>query len=227
MKHFLTILICLCGLTLFSQSKAELFAGPLSNHFYSWGTDSPHHQAKYQSGQGFLAGIGVDSIRLDWMSLRLTLQLEHYNGEVKVYDGGQGGGNLIEASVSKSLLALGVFPINFHLFRKMEINLGMNFSALMAESFDGTISGWRMNEEGYNEELHSRLSRFSCRAYLGLAGNVSYDFPLSESMVIAPQINYYFPLTSEFQRYIPETKSMRLAGCIGIKKRLGKGRSKI
>lgn len=218
MKYFLTILICFYVLTLSGQNKIELYGGLLKNNFFSRGNDSPHDNAKYQSGQGFMAGVGIDSLRLDWMKLRLTLQLEKYNGDLWVYDGGQGGGDLIDASVNKSILSLGLFPINFHPVKRMDVNLGVEFSALIDESFNGTKSGWRFNEDGYNEDLHNHLSRFSCRGYFGVAGNVCYNFPLYESLMIAPQINYYYPLTSEFQKYIPDTKSMRLAFCIGIKK---------
>jgi hypothetical protein len=219
MKTFFTIVICFSCLTLFGQ-KIELFGGQNKNTFFNSAQTSGHFNSSYNSGSGFFAGIGVDSVKVDWMTMRFTLQLEKYGGKLEASDGGLGGGNSTHASIDKSIITLGLFPLNFRILKKIDLNLGLEISRLLDESFNGTIGGWMMGQPNWSENLQDKYSRFSSLSYFGIRGKISYDFLLTHSIIISPQFSYYYGLSGEFDEFPTETKSMRYSFGLGLKKEI-------
>lgn len=221
MKAIFTILICFCFMPGFGQ-KIELFGGPNRNTFHNIGEASAHFDSSYKSGSGFFAGIGVDSVKVDWMTLRFTLQFEKFSGELEASGGGQGGGYSTQASIDKSMITLGIFPFNFRILKRVDLNFGLEISRLIDESFNGTTGGWLWGQPTWSENLEDKYSRFSSLSYFGIKGRISYDFSLTHSISISPQLSYYYGLSSEFNEPPTQTKSMRYSFGIGLKKKLKK-----
>jgi len=205
-------------LILFGQ-KIELFGGASKNIFHDYHKSDAHYNSSYNSGLGYCAGIGIDSIKIDWLTLRFTLQFDQYKGKLDVSDGGLGGGYTTVANVDKSILSLGVFPINFRFFHRLDLNFGFELSGLIYESFNGTSSGWIMNQPNWSYNLQDKYDHYSSKVYFGLQGRIAYDFNLSKSIWISLQYMYYFGLSNEFVEFPNETKSMRHYLSIGLKKK--------
>jgi hypothetical protein len=206
-------------MTLFGQ-KIELFGGQNRNIFFDSGQASGHFNSSYNSGLGFIAGIGVDSVKVDWMTMQFRLQFEKYSGELKASDGGLGGGNSTQALIDKSIITLGLFPLNFRILKSIDLNFGLEISRLLDEYFNGTTGGWMMGKPNWSENLQDKYSRFSSLTYFGIRSRISYDFLLTQSIFISPQFSYYHGLSREFDEFPQQTRSRRYSFGIGFKKEI-------
>jgi hypothetical protein len=206
-------------MTVFGQ-KVELFGGQNKNTFFNFAQASGHFNSSYDSGSGFFVGIGVDSVKVDWMTMRFALQFEKYSGKLEASDGGLGGGNSTHASIDKSIITLGLFPLNFRILKKIDLNFGFEISRLIDESFNGTISGWLMGQPNWSENLQDKYSRFSSLTNFGIKSRISYDFLLTHSIFISPQFSFYYGLSREFDEFPTETKSRRYSFGLGLKKEI-------
>jgi len=216
MKKFLTILILISVTNSFGQ-KIELFGGTNNNIFHDYKNNEGQFSSSYKSDWGYTVGAGLDSIKIDWLTLRFTLQFDKYGGKLNASDGGLGGANTTVATINKSIISLGIFPINFRFFKRIDLNFGLIISKLIGETYSGTSSGWTMNQPNWSYNLQDKYNRYSSSTYFGFQGRIAYDFKISKSIWITPQYLYYFGLSNEFVEFPEETKSIRHYICIGIK----------
>jgi hypothetical protein len=87
-------------LTIYCQN-IELMGSVNKNDFYNFNRNLGHFRSSYTSGFGYSVKIGIENIKIDWMKLRLTLNYDSYNGELKASDGGLAGDYTVEAKVKK------------------------------------------------------------------------------------------------------------------------------
>lgn len=216
MRFIFLILIAIISCNLFSQ-KIELFGGANKNVFHDYNNDR-HFSSTYNSDYGFSAGFGLDSIKIDWLTLRFTLEYDKYKGKLNATHVSLGGGNTTIANIDKSVISLGIFPINFLIFKRIDLNFGLLISRLITESNNGTITGWKIGSPDYNYILQDRYKRYSTLTYFGFQGRIAYDFKISQSIIISPQYIYYFGFSNEFVESPEDTKSMRHYFRLGIEK---------
>ena len=215
MKQILAVLIILNSLTLFSQN-VEILGGLNKNSFFDFMQNDVHFNSSYNSYFSYSIRIGIDDVKVDWLPLRFTLSYDKYGGKVNASVGGLGGGNTIIAEIDKSIISLGVFPINFKIIDRIDLNFGFEISGLINENFNGTESGWQMGEADWSYNLIDKYNRYSAKTNFGLRGRIAYDFNISDELAISPQYSYYFGLSNEFEEFPQETKSMRHYFCIGF-----------
>jgi|WetSurSiteA1Bulk_404760.scaffolds.fasta_scaffold25536_3 hypothetical protein len=214
----LTIIFITFNLTLYSQ-KIEIFGGVNKNIFHDYNKDF-HITSLYNSELGYTAGFGIDSIKIDWLTVRFSMQFDKYGGNLEANYHGLGGGNTTVAEIDKWIISLGIFPLNFRLFHKIELNFGLEISRLINETYKGKASGWQIGQDNWSYDLQDKYDQFSSKMYFGIKGRIAYDFNLSQSMIISPQYSYYFGLSNEFQEFPEYIKSMRHYLCIGIIKKI-------
>jgi hypothetical protein len=219
MKIIFIGLILLKSLTAFSQN-IELISGLNKSNFFDFNQNEGHFNSSYNSDYGYAMRIGIENIKVDWLTLRFTLGFDKYGGKLTASDGGLGGGYTTDAEIDKSVISLGVFPLNVKIINRIDVNFGFEFSGLISENFSGTSSSWREDEPGRSTDLNDIYDRFSSKTYYGLRGRIAYDFNISEKLAISPQYSCYFGLSNEFDRFPEATRSLRQYFCIGIKKKL-------
>lgn len=206
-------------MTLSSQS-IEIIGGLNKNSFFDLQQSTPHNSSFYNSDYGYTIRFGIEDVKVDWMTLRFTLSYDQYGGGLEVSDGGLGGGNTTTATVEKSVISLGIFPININWVKNLDLNFGFEMAALINEKFNGTNSGWSISAPNWGYDLNEKYDRFSAKAYFGLRGRLAYDFNLSEKWSISPQYSFYIGLTNEFIEFPQITKSMRHYFCVGLQRKL-------
>jgi hypothetical protein len=219
MKIILIGLFFLNGLTLFSQNL-EIISGINKNTFFDFQQNEGHFSSSYTSDFGYAIWLGIEDIKAGWLKLRFTLGYDKYGGSLKASDGGLGGGYTTVAEIDKSVISLGVFPINFKIIDKINLNFGVEISGLINESFKGTSSGWILGEPDWSYDLNDKYDKYSAKTYFGLRSRIAYDFNISDNLAISPQYSYYFGLSKEFDEFPEATKSMRHYFCIGIKRKI-------
>lgn len=219
MKRIFIALFLLISIPAFSQNL-EVIGGLNKNHFFDFQQNEGHFSSSYYSNYGYTLRIGVDDIKVDWLTLRFTLSYDKYGGELKASDGGMGGGYTTNAKIDKSVISLGVFPVNFKIIDRIDLNFGFEIAGLINENYSGTSSGWIMGNPDWSYDLNEKYDRYSSKIYFGLSGRIAYDFNISDKLSISPQYSYYLGLSNEFDEFPEATKSMRHYFCIGLQRKL-------
>jgi len=219
MKKAIIVLIFFNSLTTLSQN-VEMYGGVNKNRFFDYQNNNGHYRSSYNADYGYAIGIGIENIKLDWLNLRFTLTYDKYSGELTASDGGNGGEYTTNAMIDKSVISLGVFPINFRLWGRIDLNFGFEFAGLLSENFEGTTSGWILGEPDWSYDLEDKYDNYSSNTYFGLRGRIAYDFKLSDKLAISPQYSYYFGLSNEFDEFPEYTKSMRHYFCVGLQRKI-------
>lgn len=163
--------------------------------------------------------MGIEDVHINWMKLRFTLSLERYGGKIEAEHRSPGGGGTTTATIDKSMFSIGVFPLNFNLLNRIDLNFGIELAGLIEESNCGTTSWWSGPAQ-WNYDLTERYPRYSSRMTFGLRGRVAYNFEISEKLVLSPQYSFYYGLTPEFAEFPRQTKSMRNYFSIGVKRKI-------
>lgn len=217
MKVLIILLFCISSLTLYSQS-IEIYGGVNRNMFY--GQNHPEYSyftADYKAGNGFTAGIGIDSLHINRLRMRFTLQFDQYNGS---FDAESNSGKAIyhraAGEVNKSVVSLGFFPLNFTVKKKVDLNFGAEASALLSESVSGAGFYDYSLGESLSYDLAEHYNRYSTRAYYGLKGRIAYPLAFSK-VILIPQYSFYYGLSNEFEAFPKAIKSMHHSICLGIK----------
>jgi len=219
MRIFITILLFIASIASNAQ-KLEIFGGVTQNRLYQYFDDNTKTTEPYTNGNGYLVGLAISDIKLDKLSLRFTLHFESYNGGIEYCSCGNGATSTETAKIDKSVLSLGIFPVNFQVLKKIKINSGIEISHLFSESFEGTRSSYSYSTRvSETIDLHDVHDRLSSKAYFGLKTRIAYEFNLGDHIVIAPQYSFYHGFSKEFKE-IQNAKSMRHFLGIGIEWRL-------
>lgn len=222
MKKFWLGVLILTSLTTFSQN-IEIIGGVSRNNFFNYKTEG-HFMSEYESAYGYLLQVSVDDINMDWHKWRLALTLEKYGGNLKVSDGGLGGGYSTTADVDKTILYLGWNPVNVKILKRIDFNLGIEFGRLIHETFSGRAYGWSMGTPDWSNDLSEEYDHFSANNYIGAKARIAYDIQITDKFVLSPQYSYYFGLTKEFQVFPEETKSMRHSFSVGLQRKLNRNK---
>lgn len=216
LSYFITVVSVLVSNTLLlGQQPIEVFGGVSHNHLFDRGDLSGHYQSEYKDGSGFVFGLATEEIKTDWIKWRFTLHYEKYKGAFDVSDGSSGGGYSNEATFDKSIIAVGLFPLNFKIIKNFHLNLGLILSRMVSENIEGTSSSWVVNK-GLSSYPIDKSKRFSNRVMMGLQARVAYRVKLSEKFSLIPQYQLYYGISSEFKH--SPTKAMRHYFNIGLSK---------
>jgi len=205
-----------------TSQTIELSGGYIINRMFDFEEDNPHYRSEYNTGSGYGFVIAIEDIKVDWHRLRITLGFEKYNGELEVYSGGLGGGGGTHAFFDKSLISLGLYPVNFMIVKKIDLNIGIIASILIHERFNGTYGGWMMTGPGFHYNIEDQYSQYNSNWYFGLSGRIAYNIKVSPSVYIFPQYSFYFGVSKEFCEFPYDTRSMRHFFAVGVEKRFQK-----
>lgn len=223
MKIFLAFLLLIIANSASGQ-KLEVFGGVNRSTFRDGKNDNPHYRSSFEPGYGFTAGLALDSIIIDRMRHRFSLQVEQYRGKLDVTDGGLAGSYTTTADVRKTVLSLGFYPLNFMLFKRMDLSLGFVVSVLLHEKFTGRSSGYVMSWPPWNLPLQEKYDHYSSSMNVGLQGRIAYDIKVSRSIWISPQYHFHYGLLKEFIEFPDNVGSIRQYFCVGLKKKIGNRR---
>jgi len=218
MKYILFSLAILFSLSISAQ-KIELYGGINKNYFYDYSEKEGNFTSEYKPEYGYLIGIGVDSVKIDWITFLFTLDLENYGGASNIYDGGMGGGYREEVNIKKTLISLGIYPLKLNLLKHLYLNAGLVFSILSSEIYNGTASNWKINSNSNTIDIKEKHNKYNSDGYFGAKLRLTYNLKTSNSFSIVPQFSYYHGFYNEFN-HSDATKSLRIFLGIGVKKNL-------
>lgn len=219
-KTLFFILALILQLNNLHAQNIQGYAGINHNRFYDMVGDRGHYRSSYEPASGYSIGARYDYIHFNSLKLGFTLQMDEYSGDLIVADGGLGGGHTTDMSITKSIVSLGIFPLNIKILKVIDVNFGLVASALTNESFSGKYYGWISGGSPWSNDLDERNGNYSKYFYAGLQGRIAYNIRLSYFFSIVPQYLYYLGLTNELKYYTSDTKSRRHHLMIGISKKI-------
>ncbi len=194
----------------------NVFGGANINHFY----DLNNSDSQYQKGNGYSFGIGILKFFPDSFPLRFDIGLDYYKGGLSVYNGMVGGGTRTKAEVEKQSIMLGIYPLNFQIFkRKFLINLGGRFSYLLKE----TTSGFQYEFTPSSDTLYSLDDgdvKINYKFNFGISCRFAYLLNVYRGWSLTPQYLFFLGLTDDFKNTGVSTKSLRHIFAIGITKNI-------
>lgn len=214
---------CYSALFLFFTSdllgqKIEIFGAGNRNSFYDYPKYGTHFNGEYNSDYGYSFGISLDGIAIDSFPLKFTLGLNNYRGKIRISNGGLGGGSTTNAEINKYCIGLGIFPVNCKLiFKKMQLNIGGEFSFLMDETTTGYKYFWIMGNNSVIKLGNGSL-QINKKIYFGIISRIAYEVNIKKDWFIIPNYFFYLGMTDEFQNIEAKTKSFRHYIGLGIKK---------
>lgn len=215
-KTLLSLVVaCIIGTVPGHAQKIEFFAAFNHTDFYDNGEEG-HYRSTLVNKPGYTFGVGIDSLFNS--PLGLMLQYDRYGGEVTASNGGLGSGYTIEASVRKSIISLLFLPIRIRVSPRVGIGLGVSYSRLVSERYEGIRSDWSGYMPLDTTDLHDAYHEFSETGNFGFLARVVYSISLSESVSLTPHLSWFVGLLNEFSKFPTSVKSMRYHLGIGIKK---------
>lgn len=196
------IILSLLTLFVVGYSHGQQFEfnmGLLENKFYDWDGYWPTDYGIYTSGANFYAGVSFHKIIVEDLHFGVNINYERFGGNLSMFTGGRGGGRSVNADVSKSIMAISLFPFNKRILKNLHIRLGFTFSTLLSERYSGTEKFSIHSDPSSNteERLENKYKTLSNRFVFGVRGLIFYDIPLNETLYISPQYSYYQGLTPE------------------------------
>lgn len=197
----------------------SFFAGLNGTILHDYQSFEGHYNSSYQPGLGYSLGVGIDSIDWFWWNIPFNIKFERYGALLYASAGGLGGGYWVDGRVDKSILTLGIYPFNFRIKPNFKLSIGTEMSYLLAEQSQGKYGSWIGGQTPQAGALKEKYPRYSRQTYLGLGANLSYDWPISPSLVLAPYYTYYFGLSNEFREFPNITKAMRHTFGVALRKR--------
>lgn len=214
------LIVIVFGHNLYAQSL-EVTGGPVFNNLHRQSDASI--DPDYSNKTGFSLGIGVDQVKIDWLTLRMTFEYIQYGGHVLEEYNGLAGGGTTTFDFQKSLVTLGLFPFNYRLIDRIDLNLGIAISRLVYDSFTGTNTSWYSTMSGpvyTSYDLDERYNSLGSVWYFGILGRVAWDIPLTRSIILSPQYSFYWGLTDEFDQESYDSKSWRHFTGLGLQMEL-------
>jgi len=167
--------------------------------------------------------IGVRTHVSSWLFMRATIGYEAYGGEFRAVRSDRTFDVVSEIDVRKSGLLLGLFPLGITLWKRLDIDLGVQISWLIKERFFGTFSKQGGFEPTVFYRLEDQYEAFNTSVTFGITGRVGYKIPLGTSFFLMPMYSFYQGLSDEFQFFPRETTITRHFLGIGIVFEPGKG----
>lgn len=223
MKHICTLLFFCLASGLQGQSL-ELSGGLSMNSFYHTNQNRGSLQTNYTSGTGYSLGLTAEFDLHGFVEkplpLKLRLGLSTYAGSFTISDGGRSYQNSTDAEVEKTSLDLAFYPLNISLVDRLSVSAGLEFNFLLKDNSAAIASSWQQcvcpsgieSKKGPKEISKGNTARFSSM--------FAYALKLSKGLYVVPQYQFSLGLTNEFEGLQTNTKAMRHACWIGIRKDL-------
>jgi hypothetical protein len=221
MRNTALMVVCVfCSLCLNGQ-KLEVSGGINTTCFYSdyWSTGETG--GTYSKRLGLQIGISINDVSAD--RFRFGLKLANYRG---VYDNSfsaLGGGRTYHVDISKFVIALEAFPLNFTLFTNLKLNIGGECNCLLFDATTGASHSWQMgtapSQPGTSSSKKFEVGTWGGNNWIsaGILTRIAYEIPLSDEWFFTPQFLFYVGLTQEFKDL---SKTMRPYLEIGLAKKL-------
>lgn len=203
-----------------NAQQIEAFSGVNHSRLFRNGGSNDGYSLKYDNAStDFTAGLAVDSIMLDWLAFRIDIAYNQYSGGYDYNAGGHGGDQYYDLHFKKSTLSFVFYPIQFDIYKRVRINLGLSYAFLIQESFHGNYfqsvySSTPPPPPPTSYEMNEKYNRVSEKTTFGVQLGIAYPISIGETWIIRPQYNLYIGLNDELD--VAPTRNSVFRNFVGI-----------
>ncbi len=215
------LIIILFSTSQLHAQKIEISSGINNNRFFSFKKSEGHQHHYFTSNFGYSIGASFYDYTIDSMQHRVSIRLDNYKGKFYSTSGGLGGSSTTEAEVEKTTIGISYFPMIFNLFKRVQVNLGGEFSTLLNSKTVGYKSVWAMPSSIINSYTTNDINlKINPQNYIGINCLFVYDIKINKYWILTPQLNLHLGVTNDFKNVEANIKSFRQSALIGIVRNL-------
>lgn len=215
MKYLISLLLIFPGLFATSQ-KVSLSGYGVLNQFYNKPFTNDKLSAEYQEGIGQCYELSLTGLGDFKLLPSFSLMVEHYKGNILYGYHDAYGGYTMDLDVNKTMLGIGVYPINFRVYKKIHFRAGTDFTFPLTDKTQ-IISDYKFEQFAWIDTTDG--ADLSPDLIIGLSATVDYRFNLGKRWYFAPRYRFYYGLMPELEDIRIKVKSVRhqLGISFGIK----------
>lgn len=216
----ITILCCLTSVLLFSQTL-EITTSFGQNTFYKIKEPPNFESYTYSSGNAFSANLRLKltSENFPTGELLVFCAVEQYQGGFNYQLIGNGISSSVIGHTEKTMLSLGLYPLNFKILKRVDAHVGVQMALLLNEN----NKGQRIDRNSFTTPtvFYSSLKNENINVRNGPALNIKLSYPvkINENLSILPEYMGVIGLISELKR-LGFPRSMRNYLGVGLSVKL-------
>ncbi|MBP6456570.1 MAG: hypothetical protein KA275_07565 [Chitinophagaceae bacterium] len=201
--------------------KIEISSGINRNQFFSFQKSEGHQRHNFTSNFGYSIGASFYNYTIDSMQHRVSIRLDNYKGKFYSTSGALGGSSSTEAEVEKTTIGIAYYPIIFNVVKKLQLNLGGEFSTLINSKTIGykTYSGL-VYINNKSQIIENDSFKINSKNYWAINCLFVYDIKINKYWILTPQLNLHLGVTNDFKNVEANIKSFRQSALIGIVRNL-------
>lgn len=220
MKKCIAILLLITAISSARAQIHEYTIGVNRNHFYDFQRSAEQFQTTDR--YGYAVGWSFSDRLRKKFPYRVTVQQERQSGKVKIFNGGLGGGVSLDADIVRHVIAVHLYPLNFHIKQRLECNVGVALNVLMFEHATGSYQ-YRQGGSppvGSTKDLEDDFGKISSAFGAGMNARIAYAIPMPKGWFLIPQFQLFVGFSDEIRVVSSRTKSLRHYLGIGFARKI-------
>lgn len=189
----------------FLQGQTLEFGAGVSKADFSV-DDNPRFNNYSNSNLGSDVFFGISDVKfglkvLSGVTGRFTIGLSNSGGKFRSSSGGNAGRSTFSAETSKRTITVGVYPANFHLYKRLKLNIGLLYSRLLDSTVTGGISNTGAAAIYSAGRDFDNNENILTKSQVGLSLRLAYILKITNTVELLPQYMYFIGAKSEFNGY--------------------------
>lgn len=169
---------------------------------------------------GVRAGLSFDNVSSHKkFRVKGTIGIENLEGKMYYSAYYLPGSFKTDVKVKKWMASCAIYPVNFTFFKKLEVNMGIEYSFMFKEKYSGRMVG-HFGPDSWDFDIRDRYDRYGSVGTIGLRGILSYNFPIFRTFEICPEYSFYLGLSNEIKNFPVKNNSSKNYLGVSLKKLL-------
>ncbi|MFW6019646.1 MAG: hypothetical protein ACOCPM_03620 [Bacteroidales bacterium] len=158
--------------------------------------DNQYSQRTSNLGTGYSLRLSFNQLKIGEWTFGFGFGYHELSGGLHTESGGLGGGATMDLTYQKQLISMAIFPLCFS-SQNFHLNAGIEGTALLNETLDGTIKSWTMYDGVSYHNIDEKTYDINGQNNIGININASYNFYLYEGFGVSPYLSMFLGVTNE------------------------------
>ena len=196
-----------------------VFVGVNMMDNYPFQKSNEHYYTHFSSKVGYSIGLEFDDIKIARIPIKLTGKIVKYNGNISHENSGLGGSYNFDVSQENYCLSMGLHLLKNKSSSPFQFSLGIEYSLLLSEKFNGSTSLWTTSTVTEYETIDENSFDLNMKNKFAIIGTIGYKKEIMTGWYIEPQFSVLAGITKELQLFDP-VRTLKFLMEIGISKKI-------
>ena len=219
MKILVSIIVILALVQSIQAQNIGVFVGVNTMNNYPFQKSNEHYYTSFSPKIGYSIGVEFDDIKIATIPIKFTGKVVNYNGDISHENSGLGGGYELDISQENYCLSIGLHLINNKSSSPLQLSLGIEYSILLSEKFNGRAKTWSMSTGVENKLIYENSFKLNTTKKIAIIGMIGYKKEIATDLYIEPQFSVLVGITKELQIFEP-VRTLKYLLEIGISKNI-------